>query len=163
MQSSLISRIGARTFHICADLARFSERVLKKDSSLMIMVGQSHLPDACELVSKNAPTLNYLWTLAELNLGNIRNVRKREGVRVCWKPILWYVKGKKKSTVFSGTDIIMKGAPEKEFWEQQQSVPTFEELIKRVTKPGDVVLDPFLGTGTTGVAAVKLKRKFIGF
>ena len=36
------------------------------------------------------------------------------------------------------------------------------ELIKRVTKPGDTVLDPFLGTGTTGVAAVGLKRKFIG-
>jgi DNA modification methylase len=56
----------------------------------------------------------------------------------------------------------MKGAPEKEFWEQQQSVATFEELIKRVTKPRDVVLDPFLGIGTTGVAAVGLKRRFIG-
>ena len=41
-----------------------------------------------------------------------------------------------------------------------------EELLKRVilssTKQGDIVLDPFFGTGTTGAAAKKLKRNFIG-
>ena len=26
----------------------------------------------------------------------------------------------------------------------------------------DIILDPFMGSGTTGVAALKLKRKFIG-
>ena len=42
-----------------------------------------------------------------------------------------------------------------------------EGLLKRVilasTKEGDVVLDPFFGTGTTGAAAKKLNRNFIGF
>ena len=41
-----------------------------------------------------------------------------------------------------------------------------EELLLRVilssTKPGDVILDPFFGTGTTGVVCKKLGRKFIG-
>ena len=41
-----------------------------------------------------------------------------------------------------------------------------EELLLRVilssTKPGDIVLDPFFGTGTTGVVCKKLGRKFIG-
>ncbi|MDR0324081.1 MAG: site-specific DNA-methyltransferase [Treponema sp.] len=41
-----------------------------------------------------------------------------------------------------------------------------EELLKRVilsaTRQDDIVLDPFFGTGTTGAAAKKLKRKFIG-
>jgi DNA modification methylase len=41
-----------------------------------------------------------------------------------------------------------------------------EELLKRVilstTKQGDIVLDPFFGSGTTGVVAKKLKRNFIG-
>jgi len=32
----------------------------------------------------------------------------------------------------------------------------------RVTKPGDVVFNPFMGSGTTGVACVKTKRDFIG-
>jgi modification methylase len=30
------------------------------------------------------------------------------------------------------------------------------------TKPGDIVLDPFFGTGTTGAAAKRLGRRFIG-
>jgi len=41
-----------------------------------------------------------------------------------------------------------------------------ESLLHRVlvgtTKPGDVVLDPFFGTGTTGAVAKKLGRHFIG-
>jgi modification methylase len=41
-----------------------------------------------------------------------------------------------------------------------------EALLHRVilaaTKPGDVVLDPFFGTGTTGVVARRLGRRFIG-
>jgi modification methylase len=41
-----------------------------------------------------------------------------------------------------------------------------EGLLHRVllasTKPGDLVLDPFFGTGTTGAVAKRLKRRFIG-
>lgn len=35
-------------------------------------------------------------------------------------------------------------------------------LIKALTKKGAVVMDPFMGAGSTGVAAVELKRAFIG-
>ena len=41
-----------------------------------------------------------------------------------------------------------------------------ESLISRIilatTKPGDVILDPFFGTGTTGAVAKKLRRHYIG-
>lgn len=35
-------------------------------------------------------------------------------------------------------------------------------FIKLLTQPGDIVLDPFIGSGTTAVAAIKLNRRFIG-
>lgn len=42
-----------------------------------------------------------------------------------------------------------------------------EELLKRVilstSKEGDIVMDPFFGSGTTGVVAKRLNRCFIGF
>ena len=37
-----------------------------------------------------------------------------------------------------------------------------ERIIKMTTKPGDVVLDPFLGSGTTLVAAQNLQRIGLG-
>jgi len=37
-----------------------------------------------------------------------------------------------------------------------------QEIIKLLTKEQDVVLDPFLGSGTTAVVAKRLKRNFIG-
>lgn len=36
-------------------------------------------------------------------------------------------------------------------------------FIQGATNPGDIVLDPFMGTGTTAVASKKLGRNFIGF
>ena len=36
------------------------------------------------------------------------------------------------------------------------------KLILASTNPGDLVLDPFLGSGTTSVVAKKLGRRYIG-
>ena len=38
----------------------------------------------------------------------------------------------------------------------------FQYIIQLVTKPGSIVLDPFIGSGTTAVACKQLKRNFIG-
>lgn len=38
-----------------------------------------------------------------------------------------------------------------------------ERVVRLFSSPGDVVLDPFLGSGTTAVAALRHDRKYIGF
>lgn len=44
----------------------------------------------------------------------------------------------------------------------QKSLRLMEEIISIHTNPGDLILDPFMGSGTTGVAAIKQERKFLG-
>lgn len=38
-----------------------------------------------------------------------------------------------------------------------------KEILKMFTKEKDVVLDPFIGSGSTAIACIQLNRKFIGF
>lgn len=44
----------------------------------------------------------------------------------------------------------------------EKPVRLMRELIQDFTNSGDVILDPFMGTGATGVAAVDMGRRFIG-
>lgn len=44
----------------------------------------------------------------------------------------------------------------------QKSLEVMKWCVSTFSKPGDTVLDPFAGTGTTGVACALLKRTFIG-
>lgn len=45
----------------------------------------------------------------------------------------------------------------------QKPLALIEYLIKTYSNPGDVVLDPFMGSGTTAVACVSTGRNYIGF
>ena len=44
----------------------------------------------------------------------------------------------------------------------QKPLKLLDRIVLSSTNPGDVVLDPFCGSSTTGVAAILNNRKFIG-
>lgn len=44
----------------------------------------------------------------------------------------------------------------------QKPLSLLERVILAATNPGDIILDPFTGSSTTGIAAVKSGRRFIG-
>lgn len=52
--------------------------------------------------------------------------------------------------------------PHPAIYNTQKPVELLEYLLKTYTKEGDTVLDFCMGSGTTGVACKRLKRKFIG-
>ena len=56
----------------------------------------------------------------------------------------------------------IKGPDGKKAHPTQKPEQLLHKVILSSTKPGDVVLDPFFGTGTTGAVAKRLGRNFIG-
>jgi site-specific DNA-methyltransferase (adenine-specific) len=70
-------------------------------------------------------------------------------------------KGKQMKTVWA---IAPPQNSEKDFGKHptQKPLALLKRCISSSTKPGDFVLDPFMGSGTTGVACSRLGRRFVG-
>jgi len=79
--------------------------------------------------------------------GNVKNGDKKKGVPLSDVWDIPYLNPKAKERV---------GYP------TQKPLLLLEQIIKLVTNEGDVVLDPFCGSGTTCVAAMLLDRQYIG-
>ncbi len=56
----------------------------------------------------------------------------------------------------------LKGADGRKVHPTQKPEALVQRILLASSNPGDVVLDPFFGTGTTGAAAKRLGRRFIG-
>lgn len=57
---------------------------------------------------------------------------------------------------------LVKGGRWKKLHTTQKPEALLEKIILSSTKPDDVILDPFFGTGTTGAIAKKYGRRFVG-
>jgi DNA modification methylase len=69
--------------------------------------------------------------------------------------------GSKRSKPAEGRQSAL-GAPRANHHPTVKPLALMQYLIRLVTPPGGIVLDPFMGSGTTGCAAVKLGFQFIG-
>ena len=60
-------------------------------------------------------------------------------------------------------DLVRNATAEKKSWPNQIPLGLVERIVKVSSNPGDIVLDPFIGSGTTAVAAERHRRRWIGF
>lgn len=60
------------------------------------------------------------------------------------------------------SDLIHADNPKSKLHPSEKPVELMEYLIKNSSQEGDLVCDPFMGSGSTGVAAKNLNRRFIG-
>jgi len=82
-----------------------------------------------------------------------------------YEPILWMT-GKdaiqKCGDVLESFPILFKAQSENENHPTQKPTEVMRILINNFTELGDTIFDPFMGSGTTGVACMQLGRNFIG-
>jgi site-specific DNA-methyltransferase (adenine-specific) len=78
-----------------------------------------------------------------------------------YEMILFFEKGKRKLNDLSIADVIQyprifRGYP------TEKPVPVSEILIRQSTQPGECIIDPFMGSGSIGLAALQQNRDFLG-
>ncbi len=61
-----------------------------------------------------------------------------------------------------GGDERLKGTDGKKLHSTQKPIELLKRIVLASSKPGDIVLDPFLGSGTTAAVAKSLRRHWIG-
>jgi ParB-like chromosome segregation protein Spo0J len=126
-------------------------------STIVAMTGQSILIESLNALRSAGWT--YRWTLAYVMTGQLMRMWHQK-LSVRWKPVLVFDRGAVRE--FIGTDVIDGGGDDKRHHEWGQDVHGFADLIERFSSPGDLIVDPFLGGGTTGIAAMNTGRRFIG-
>jgi site-specific DNA-methyltransferase (adenine-specific) len=132
----------------------------------------------CHRVLKNHRHF-YLFCDAE-TMFVVKPIAESVGFRF-WKPIVWdkrkigmgyhyrsryemilfFEKGKRKLNDLSIPDVIecpriFRGYP------TEKPVPVSEILIRQSTQSGELVVDPFMGSGSVGLAALNQGRSFVG-
>lgn len=144
--------------HLWVGFIKESARLLRSGGELVTLFGHYQLPF---LIGEFAKTdLRFWWICGMRQSARTRMLGKR--VNVYFKPALWYVKGTKRKLHDMPSDLVNGTKPEKLEHEWEQGIGWFDHWCDRICDEGETILDPFMGSGTTGVACVKLNRNFIG-
>jgi DNA modification methylase len=142
------------------ELALLANRVLKPGGSIVCYCGTYAIPQILDYMKE--ANLTYYWISAVILQGPFDKAW-REHITIKWKPLLYHIKGTKKfDTTQYMSDVIISTKPDKLLHDWQQSTDEPDHIISRQTVPNQTVLDPMMGSGTTGISALDLKRRFIG-
>jgi len=145
-----------------SDLGKWASEALAEDGLLIAYSGQMYLPQVLTLLSEH---LEYWWCGAVVHKGSsnitplgqpVRKVKNR------WKPLVMFYRKDGDGFDKSFDDLLEGVGPEKDKHNWQQPEAEAGELIKRFTKQGELIVDPFAGSGGFCKAAIDLKRKAVG-
>ena len=143
-------------------------RILKENANVVIFNAWENLGVIAEACRKNHIQMKRCLVLNKANPAPFNRDRMfvNDVEFAIWgvynsndKPTKW---------VFNRQDPIEKcvidtTVQDSEFHPTMKDIKVITKLVELLSNKGDLVLDPFMGSGTTGVSAVKNDREFIGF
>jgi site-specific DNA-methyltransferase (adenine-specific) len=139
-----------------------------KDYSKVGLYGLTYKENVDDM--RESPTLQLLDIFEKYNIDNVKILRPviapyRDSKGI---PKDWFEQDQKKmrlthpSNIWTDISIPFWSMSENTNHPTQKPEKLIAKLILASSDEGDVVFDPFLGSGTTAVVAKKLKRQFIG-
>jgi site-specific DNA-methyltransferase (adenine-specific) len=141
--------------------ARFEElfqevyRVLKRDTHFYLMCD----PETAFIAKPIAEQAGFkfwkplVWDKVSIGMGYHYRAR--------YEFVLFFEKGKRRLSDLGIADVLQVPRVRGGYPAEKPSA-LFEVLIGQSSSPGDLLVDPFMGSGSVGVAALKLGRRFAG-
>ena len=145
-------------------LAMFASRVLRPGKSVLAQVGSLHRWEAeAQFVSyiQNGGFLEPRILLFERLTGGHTQVWKPRAL-ACLKTYLWFAKPGPKQKGWI-PELVTGGGRRKRTHVWGDSTQAAETWISRFTEPGEVVVDPFCGSGMVQIACIRTGRRYLGF
>ena len=139
-----------------SDLSRIAARILKPGGFCVVYTGQCFLPEEIQRLGEH---LEYYWVVALLH--TYRLMVEMRNIGNYYRTVLIFRKTPTQKHRYI-TDVVQPTPKEKDLHPWQQSEGEMDELLEKFTHPGDLILDPFAGSGTTLVSCLKNKRRCIG-
>lgn len=143
-------------------------KLINKNGSFIIFCSYLFISDICKELQKNNFDVKDILIWRKTN-PMPRNTNRRYVQDMEFA--IWSVKKNSKWTFNKPKDIpylrsLFETATvlgkERTTHPTQKSLELMKKIIEIHTNEDDLILDPFMGSGTTGVAALKLNRRFIG-
>ncbi len=165
----------------CFSWLRECQRVLKKNGSICV-IGSFQNIFRLGYIMQNLG----FWIINDIIWNKSNPVPNFAGTRLCnsHETLIWCSKNKKSKISFNYKTMkhLNDNKQEKSVWtipvcngnerlkdkngkkihSTQKPEALLYKIILSATKPNDIVLDPFFGTGTTGAVAKKMGRNYIG-
>jgi ParB-like chromosome segregation protein Spo0J len=138
-------------------VADFAAHALRPGAALIAYCGNVHGFYCAERLARR---LEWVTFAAVVMPGCASQVWKYK-MRVRLKPLLVFSRGRFEPRGW-WEQLITSPKPTKDLHPWQQSEGDSGALIEALTAPGDLVCDPFVGSGTTAVVALRLGRRFLG-
>jgi len=144
--------------HLYGAMAKEAKRILKNGHLLLTLCGHYALDIIIPQMSQH---LTYYWIGGMPNsTGSIARNFSRQ-IMCAWKPVLWYSKNKAIDHQFV-FDLFKTKRIERVLHKWEQPIGWFQYYIEKLTEKGNLILDPFMGSGTVMMACQNLGRSCIG-
>lgn len=149
--------------NVYEDLGLLAQRILKPNGVLAVMIG-TRLEMLDSVDSQIGRYMRRRHRAIYLTPGQ-RWRDNLERVATGYKPILIYSHPEATDLPWINDDVFTSAGTneaDQRFHHWGQNEEGFAQLVERLTKPGQLVVDPFLGGGTTALVCRDLGRRFIG-
>lgn len=133
-----------------------SYRILKPEGSLVVMCTVKNLLQIASALKDFRLVHTIAWTFDPDNV-SVQRLNNAHNL------ILWVDKGKSVCNVKDVTTDVWQIEQSHEFnHPAEKPEELLERIIELTTLPNQIILDPFLGSGTTAVVADKMERQYRG-